>query len=59
MNRAERRPAVFLGGNYHPNRDEVVDLVELLAAHDHLLVDTPQVLRAPRHLCLDAGIRES
>ncbi len=55
VHRPERRPAVLLGGHDHPDRHEVVDLVELLAPHDHLLVDAPEVLRPPGDLRLDAG----
>ena len=59
MNSSERRPAVLLRRDDHPDRDEVVDLVKLLAPHDHLLVDAPQVLRATRDLGLDAGVCEA
>ena len=55
MHSPERRPAVFLGCHDHADRHEVVDLVELLAPHNHLLVDAPQVLRPARDLRLDAG----
>ncbi len=43
----QRRPAVLLGLDDHADGHEVVDVVELLAPHDHLLVDGPQVLGAP------------
>ena len=38
--------------------DQVVDVVELLAPHDHLLVDGPQVLRPPGDVGLDAHVVE-
>ncbi len=56
MHRSQRGPAVLLGGHDHADRHQVVDLVELLAPHDHLLVDAPQVLRAPGDLRLDPGL---
>ncbi len=36
-----------------------MDLVELLAPHDHLLVDAPEVLRAPGDLGFDPGLGEA
>ena len=42
--RAAQQSLTELDQDPHP--DEVVDLVELLALHDHLLVDGVQVLRA-------------
>ena len=42
----------------HPHRGEVVDLVELLAALDHLLVDRIEVLGAAEDLGADAGLLE-
>ena len=59
VHRSERRPAVLLRGHDHPDRDEIVDLVELLAPHDHLLVDAPEVLRAPGDLGLDPRLGEA
>ena len=56
---AERRPAVLLGGHDHADRHQVVDLVEFLAPHNHLLVDAPEVLRAPGDLRIDPGLTES
>ena len=44
---AQGGPAVLLGLDDDPDGDQVVDVVELLAPHDHLLVDGPQVLRPP------------
>ena len=41
-----------------PDGDQVVDVVELLAPHDHLLVDGPQVLRPPGDVGLDAHLVE-
>ncbi len=54
----ERRPAVLLGADDDTDPDEVVDVGELLAPHDHLLVDAPVVLRTAGHLGADAGARE-
>ncbi len=55
----ERRPAVLLRGHDHADRDQVVDLVEFLSPHDHLLVNAPQVLRTPGDLGLDPSRAES
>src|SRR3712207_9520123 len=38
---------------------EVLHLVELLAPHDHLLVDRPVVLRTSAHVGVDAQRRQS
>ncbi len=56
MHDAERRPAVLLCRHDHADGDEVGDVVELLRAHDHLLVDAPEVLRATGDLRLDAEL---
>ena len=40
----------------HPDADEVVDVVELLALDDHLLVDRPVVLLPAAHLGLDVQL---
>ena len=58
MHRAERGPAVLLRVDDDADADEVVDLVELLAPHDHLLVDAPEVLRPAGHVGVDAERRE-
>ena len=58
MDRAERPVAVALAllalvQDDDAERGQVVDLVELLAALGHLLVDGVEVLRAARDLCRD------
>ena len=64
VDRAERAVAVLHRVDDDAHADEVLDLVELLAPHDHLLVDRPVVLRAaaaPRRRCAArrAGARSS
>ena len=58
VDRAEHGPAVALLVDDDPDAHEVEDVVELLAADDHLLVDAPEVLRPPRDLGLDAMLVE-
>ena len=53
MNRPECGPAVALVFDDDANAHKVEDLVELLAPHDHLLVDAPKMLRSTLHLGLD------
>ena len=53
MDRSEHGPAVAFLLDDHPQANEVVDVVELLAADHHLLVDAPEVLRPPAHVGLD------
>ncbi len=53
MNRPQHRPTVTFLFDDDPDAHEVEDFVELLAAHDHLLVDAPEVLRSSLHLGLD------
>ena len=55
MQGAQRRVAVAHRVDEHPHRDEVVDLLEVAAAHDHLLVDGVVVLGPTRHDGLDLG----
>ena len=55
---AQRRVAVAHRVDEDPHGDEVVDLLEVAAAHDHLLVDGVVVLGAARHDGLDLGGRE-
>ena len=45
VDRAEHGVAVAHRVHEHPDADEVVDLVEVAAAHDHLLVDRVVLLR--------------
>ncbi len=59
VDRAERAVAVLHRVDDDPHADEVVDLGELLAAHDHLLVDRPVVLRAAGHLGVDVQLVEA
>ena len=59
VDRAEGGPAVLLRLDDHPDADQVVELVELLAPDDHLLVDAPQVLRATGHLGVHPGRLQS
>ena len=53
MNHAQGGPAVLLGLHNHPNADEVVDRVELVASDHHLLVDAPEVLWSTGDFCVD------
>jgi hypothetical protein len=53
---AERPVAVAERGNEDAEADEVVDLVELLAADHHLFVDRVQVLRPPLHIRFHAEL---
>jgi hypothetical protein len=55
---AEDRVAVTDRGHDDADRDEVVDLVELLAAQDHLLVDRVVVLRAAGDLAADLQLAQ-
>ena len=48
----------FSDSHDDPDGDQVVDVVELLAPDDHLLVDGPQVLRPPGDVGLDAHVVE-
>ena len=59
MDRAERAVAVLDRVDDDADADEVLDVVELLPAHDHLLVDRPVVLRASLHLGLDVQVGET
>ena len=53
VDRAEHRVAVADVVDEHPDADQVVDLVELATAHDHLLVDRVVLLRPADDLALD------
>ena len=55
---AERGVAVLHRVDDDPDGDEVEDVVELAALHDHLLVDAPQVLAAAGDLGVDAELGE-
>ena len=59
MDGPEGGPAVLLGVHHDPDGHQVVDVVELLAPDDHLLVDGPQVLGAPGDVGLDAHLVEA
>src|SRR4249920_3266020 len=56
MHRSERPVAVPDGVDENADPREIVDLVELLAADHHLLVDRIQVLRAAGGVGLHAGL---
>ena len=56
---AQGGPAVLLAVHHDPDGHQVVDVVELLAPDDHLLVDAPEVLRAPGDVGLDAHALET
>ena len=58
MHGAERGVRVTERVDEDTDPDQVVDLVELLAADHHLLVDRVQVLRATLHLCLHTQLLE-
>jgi hypothetical protein len=55
---AERAVAITKVVDQDAESREVVDLVELLAADHHLLVDGVQVLRAPIDIGLDARLTQ-
>ncbi len=52
----ERGVAVLHRVDDDPDADQVVDVVELAALHDHLLVDAPEVLRAPADVGVDVQL---
>ena len=58
VNGADHRPAVTILIDDDAQPHQVEDVVELLAADDHLLVDAPEVLRASADLGLDAELVE-
>ena len=58
VQRAERRVAVADRVDEHADTDEVVDVREVAAAHDHLLVDRVVVLRPARDRGLDLGLAQ-
>ncbi len=53
MDGPERGVTVLHGLDDDAHTEKVLDVVELLALHDHLLVDGPVVLRAAAHLGID------
>ena len=59
VDRAERGVAVLHRLDDDAHADEVLHVVELLAARDHLLVDRPVVLRAALDLGLDVELVEA
>jgi hypothetical protein len=59
VNRSERGVAVLHRLDDHSHAHEVLDVVELLAARDHLLVDGPVVLRTAGDLGLDVQLNKS
>jgi hypothetical protein len=59
VHRSERRVDVLDRLDQDPDAGEIVDLVELLAADHHLLVDRIEVLRSPVDVRLDAGLAEA
>ena len=58
VDRAERGVAVLHRLDDDADADEVLDLVELLALHDHLLVDRPVVLRPAADVGVDVQLGE-
>ena len=58
MDRAEHGVAVADAPDEDPDADEVVDVVELAAAHHHLLVHGVQLLRPPHHAPADAQVAQ-
>src|SRR5256885_8477074 len=58
MHRAERRVAVTHRGDEYADADEIVDLVELLSAKHHLLVDRVEVLRPAVDLSAESDLLE-
>ena len=59
VDRAERGVAVLHRVDDHPDADEVEDVVELAALHDHLLVDGVEVLRPAGDLGVDAQLGQA
>ncbi len=59
VDRPEGGVAVLHRVDDDPDADEVEDLVELPALHDHLLVDAPQVLRPAGDLRRDTQLRQA
>ena len=59
VDRAERGVAVLHRVDDDPDADEVEDVVELAALHDHLLVDGVEVLRAAGDLGVDAQLGQA
>ncbi len=55
----ERPVAVLHRVDDDPDAHQVVDLVELTALDDHLLVDRPVVLRPPGHLGVDVEVGQA
>ncbi len=58
VDRAEDRVAVADVVDEDADADQVVDVAELAAAHDHLLVDRVVLLRPTDHLTLDAALAQ-
>src|SRR5215216_6386869 len=58
MNNAERAIAVAYVSDHHPQPSQVVDLVELLVAAHHLVVDGVEVLDPAVHLGLYARLAQ-
>ncbi len=55
---AQRRIAVLNSVDDDAHTDQIVDVGEIMAADDHLLVDREVVLRSSRHACLDVLVVE-
>src|SRR5215216_1568109 len=58
MNNAERAIAVAYVSDHHPQPSQVVDLVELLVATHHLVVDGVEMLDPAVHLGLYPGLAQ-
>ena len=58
MHGTKRRIAVLNGVDDDAHTDQIVDVREIMAAHDHLLVDGEVILRASGDVCLDVLLVE-
>ena len=54
MDNTDRGVAVMDGIHEDPDAQQIKNFVELMAAHDHLLVDGPVVFRPAHHLSFNA-----
>ena len=55
VNRTQSRIAVANGAADHAHTDQVVNMIKIVAAHDHLLVNREVILRPTRHIGVNAG----
>ena len=58
MHGTKRRIAILNGVDDDAHTDQIVDVREIMAAHDHLLINREVVLRASGDVCLDVLLVE-